>query len=244
MSLKKCQNCHQEVNQNYCSNCGQPTDTDKFTIKYIILHDFIHGVFHLDKGYLYSIKELFTRPGHSIREYIAGKRAKHFNYFTLIVITLLIDQLIGGFSKFNYNDLVLELPIAFVNTLKEVAIDHAKLFTIGIIPLQAVVSYSIFRKAQQNFAEHLVLTAYLTAAHLVFDILLTLMTLFVVTDVKFLLKLAVGISLLKTVYSTWFFYQYFSNWEYSKLSLFLKSVFCSILLLVLIVGVLTFFSIL
>lgn len=35
-------------------------------------------VFHLDEGFLFTIKELFIRPRHSIIEYVQGKKSKTF----------------------------------------------------------------------------------------------------------------------------------------------------------------------
>ncbi len=96
---KKCLNCNSDVVGDFCSTCGQKTSTKRFSLKHFITHDLIHGVFHLDKGLLFTIKELFTRPGHSIREYVQGKRIKHFNYFTAILILIAKGHYLGGFSK-------------------------------------------------------------------------------------------------------------------------------------------------
>jgi hypothetical protein len=47
----------------------------------IFWHDVQHGLFHFDKGMYYSAKELYWRPGHSIREFIEGKRVSHLSQF-------------------------------------------------------------------------------------------------------------------------------------------------------------------
>jgi hypothetical protein len=75
-----CKNCHQTYTGNYCNNCGQPADTHKINIHYL-WHDIQHGLFHFDKGVTYTAKQLFTRPGHSIREFIEGKRVKHIKQY-------------------------------------------------------------------------------------------------------------------------------------------------------------------
>jgi Protein of unknown function (DUF3667) len=41
---------------------------------------------HLDKGILFTTKELFTRPGHSIREFLDGKRVRHFKPISMVII--------------------------------------------------------------------------------------------------------------------------------------------------------------
>ena len=49
-------------------------------------HDIQHGLFHFDNGVLYTAKQLFTRPGNSIREYIDGKRVRHFKPISLVIL--------------------------------------------------------------------------------------------------------------------------------------------------------------
>lgn len=55
------------------------------------------SVFQVDKGFFFTIKELFVRPGHSIREYLLGKRKRHFKpvacVLTLSTIYFLLSRL-------------------------------------------------------------------------------------------------------------------------------------------------------
>ena len=43
-------------------------------------HDLIHGVWHIDKGVLFTVKELILRPGDSVRGFIQGKRVGFFSF--------------------------------------------------------------------------------------------------------------------------------------------------------------------
>ncbi|MBC8155688.1 MAG: DUF3667 domain-containing protein [Bacteroidetes bacterium] len=79
---KHCQNCNSELNGNFCSHCGQSSNTHRLNFHFL-WHDIQHGLLHIDKGILYTTKELFTRPGHSIREFLLGKRVKHFKPISL-----------------------------------------------------------------------------------------------------------------------------------------------------------------
>jgi hypothetical protein len=45
-----------------------------YSIKHFIEQDLIHRIWHVDTGILFTIRELFTRPGHCVREFINGKR--------------------------------------------------------------------------------------------------------------------------------------------------------------------------
>ena len=97
--INKCLNCNLETSGKFCSNCSQSTSTQVFSLSHVFKHDFIHGIFHFDKGFFYTIKELLSRPGHSIREYVQGKRIKHFNYFATIIFLLTIGYFLKRWTK-------------------------------------------------------------------------------------------------------------------------------------------------
>ena len=76
----RCLNCRQLLlmHQRFCHQCGQKTDTHRINFHYLV-HEVPHSIFHVDNGILFTLKELFTRPGQSIREYLEGKRQQHSN---------------------------------------------------------------------------------------------------------------------------------------------------------------------
>lgn len=78
-----CLNCATEVSRNYCSNWGQSSHTHRLSLQHFVAHDVIHGVLHLDKGLIFTIKKVMTRPGYAAMEYIAGKRSLITISFTL-----------------------------------------------------------------------------------------------------------------------------------------------------------------
>ncbi len=82
---KYCRNCNAELTGNFCSHCGQNSSTHKINLKFL-WHDIQHGLLHVEKGILFTVKELFTRPGHTIREYLEGKRVKHFKPVSLVLL--------------------------------------------------------------------------------------------------------------------------------------------------------------
>lgn len=236
MKGDNCLNCHEVLTGNYCSKCGQPADTDKLSLKYIFFHDFIHGVFHLDKGVLYSLKELYTRPGHSIREYVQGKRRKHFNYFTLIIVMLLAEKIIGSFSTVEYTAFEATFTKEVMNTLDLLTRKYAKVFILVSIPIQAIISYLFFKKTKENFAAHLVINAYVVGGELVLNILLVIVSIFF-TDTQLLATLWMILEFVKVLYTTWFFYQYFSVFEYPKSTLLIKSFLCASMILLILLGI-------
>ena len=96
-----CKNCGSPVKSRFCSDCGQPASTHRIS-GHFLWHDIQHGILHVDKGILFTAKELFTRPGHSIREFLQGKRVKHFKPISLVII---LAGIYGFLSHYFHIDL-------------------------------------------------------------------------------------------------------------------------------------------
>jgi hypothetical protein len=69
MTTTTCLNCQAEIDKNYCSTCGEKTDIHRITVKHFLFHDLLHGVWHIDKGILFTLKETIVRPGSGTRLY-------------------------------------------------------------------------------------------------------------------------------------------------------------------------------
>lgn len=228
----RCQNCAQEIKQNFCSNCGQKTDIARYSIKYILVHDILHGIFHIDRGFPYTLKELFTRPGHSIREFIEGKRIRHFHFFTFIVIGVLFGELLSTLIPFDISSIDPVFDNKFFKAFNSFLKEHFKVFTLSIIPIQASISFIFFRKSKLNYSEHVVIASYISGASLFIDLLFPLGTLFIASG-SILKPFSLGVEILKIIYSTWFLYQYFSFLNiYTKTSIFIRSLISSMLVLI------------
>ena len=57
-----CRQCGATVTGNYCSNCGQSVRVKRITL-HEVLHEVYHYFTHVDKGFLYTLRHLATRPG-------------------------------------------------------------------------------------------------------------------------------------------------------------------------------------
>jgi len=88
-----CKNCDWPLEDSFsfCPACGQRTDTQRLRMREV-LADFWAHVTDIDRGFFTLLRDLVIRPGSIAREYIAGKRKKHFGplSFYLIVGTILI----------------------------------------------------------------------------------------------------------------------------------------------------------
>jgi rRNA maturation protein Nop10 len=218
-----CLNCGKTTSENYCPNCGQKTDTHRYSFKHLIEHDFIHGIWHVDKGILYTLKELFTRPGHRVREYIQGKRKGLFNFFTLLVIILAVSHFIGQYSNVKVFDLFSESAKSTTDILNEYSKKYPKLFVLINIPFNAIFSFLWFKKAKLNFTEHLVLNAYATVFNAVIGLLFVIISVFY-TNLNGLRIIYGLIGFTQLLYAFWVYYQFFSEYNFSKKGLIIRSI--------------------
>jgi len=226
----KCLNCDSNTINNFCSVCGQKTSTHRFSVKHVVKHDFIHGVFHLDKGFIFTVKELFLRPGHSIREFIQGKRVNYFNYFTLIILIYAIGHLIG---KIPSNTLAEVLETGPTKGNARVMREFGKYIILAGAPMYALASYLMFFKSKQNYTEHLVMTMYFTCG-ILFINFIPLFAVFFTSELRIVLLMNFLVAVLEWIYYFWFFQQYFSAFNYSKKELILRCI--AIVLIIIIIS--------
>jgi len=129
---------------------------------------------------LFTIKELFIRPGNSIRQFLGGKRIKHFKPISLVII------LAGAYAfLFHYYDINMfssNVEISgsgadYAHAKKTVdhiidwVSEHYALVTFIQLPVLALGTYLGFKKAGYNFVEHLVINSFLTSQRLVLRLL-------------------------------------------------------------------------
>lgn len=75
-NVRHCLNCNNVLNDNFCSKCGQSARTSRVNAKHLV-EELQYGLLHINKGLLYTTKELLLRPGLTIKNYLAGKRVKY-----------------------------------------------------------------------------------------------------------------------------------------------------------------------
>jgi hypothetical protein len=218
-----CLNCGHQASDQYCSKCGQPTDTQRITLPHVFKKEFLKWVLYYNKGLFHTLKQLFSRPGHAIREYVAGKRIDHLGYisflFIAIILFTLAEKLTGfSYSRFGSSEADQQVLVNFDRIINQ----YGKwLFLVEII-FYSACSYLFFRKARQNYAEHLVLNAYKTSAILFINIFFILLEYFP-GELVVLVKINRVVTWLVLIYGCWFYYQYFSAFYQNKFLLLIRS---------------------
>lgn len=182
---KRCRNCSQHLlmHQKFCHECGQRTDTHRINFHYF-LHEVPHSIFHVDGGILFTLKELFTRPGHTIREYLEGKRQPHFKPVMLVLIMgsvcALIQYLVkdkkaapekkiiqGDFSESKLSEYVdFEGLVAYFKEILEWLNTHFAFTVLLMLPIAAFGFFLGFRKYRLNYPEWLVVFLFLAGQSL------------------------------------------------------------------------------
>lgn len=93
-----CKNCSNEFDGKFCPQCGQKAKTKRITTKQVF-NEARQRIFHYEQGFWYTARELILRPGHSIREYLEGKRVRHIKpikfMFWAAAISFVIFHFIG-----------------------------------------------------------------------------------------------------------------------------------------------------
>jgi hypothetical protein len=233
-----CQNCNLIISDNFCGNCGQKSTVHRYSLKHFVEHDLIHGIWHVDNGIVFTIKELFTRPGHTIREFINGKRVGYFSFVTLLLLILGISHFLSEYAQVKLSDLMPESSKGAMNELQEFTKRNPKTMLLITIPFYSIFSFLWFRKSKLNLTEHFVLNSYKTVGESLLGLLFLIISIFY-TNIKVLIIIYSIISFFTLFYALWFYRQFFSTFGYSKKSLIIRSigVVFSYMLLSLFVGI-------
>jgi|HubBroStandDraft_6_1064221.scaffolds.fasta_scaffold148249_2 hypothetical protein len=155
-AARRCLDCAGEllVGQSFCGHCGQRTDLARLTL-HEVGHEFVHALVHADRSALSLLLSLLLRPGVVAREYVAGKRRRHFGPFSSLVVligaTTLLSELVGFESITSSRAL---------NGVQDFLNGHVNLIVFAQIPLLTFLCSLLFRRDRFDFVEHMVLVAY------------------------------------------------------------------------------------
>lgn len=177
MTNNYCLNCEKELTDKFCSGCGQKADTRRITFKNFILHDILHGTFHIEKGILFTAKQALIRPGKAALEYISGKRKQYYNVFYLILITVGLmlffrhfyeELLLGQGRKLVENPPKLNEASKIIDSVLS---QKSKIIIFLFVPFAACNSFILFRRKKLNLSEHFIIGGMLLLGILLFSTL-------------------------------------------------------------------------
>lgn len=163
MGKISCINCNNRYSGNYCPNCGQSSHEGKINAHYF-LHDIPHSIFHIDKGFFYTLKSMFTRPGYMIEEYLQGKRVKHFRPFAYVVImSAICTFIIKGIEWATVKVFVSNNPGVDAPVNDNFFAHYFTVFIFMMIPVASLITWLTFYKRKYNYWEHFLANTYIAA---------------------------------------------------------------------------------
>lgn len=240
----KCKNCNSSIDGNFCAQCGQSTKVGKINFAGFI-DDLSTSIFQVDKGFFYTLKELFLRPGHSIRDYLNGKRKRHFKpiayvltlstiYFLLSQFTdsgTIISDFLHGFTAKDDNQIKMDSnSTSFISWFAK----NYAYATLLILPIFVLTTFIAFLDLGYNYLEHFVLNAYITGQQSIFYLISSMLGLFIDRN-SIWASIPAYISILFVFYT---FIQFFHKEK--KLLVILRMIGAYILFMIIITPILIF----
>lgn len=204
-----CKNCNTVFSGNYCPECGQKAKTTTIDAHYL-KDEFKYTILHLNNGFFYTTKQLFTRPGHSTREFIEGKRIKHYKP----VLFLFVLAGLYGFLL-HYLDVGFMIPAndkgaAASAKMSEWMASHYSLIELIYLPITAFASWLGFRKWGYNYFEHLIINAYGAGLRLAVNILLFPILFLIKNPLVYMMWSGI-LTTLTLLMTGWLYMQFFAN---------------------------------
>ncbi len=235
----ECLNCGAELKSNFCEECGQKSSTKRFSLAQLITSDFLSGFFDLEKGFLFTLKSLFTRPGHFVREYVQGKRKVYFHFLTFLLIILGINIFASEFSTIGLTDLVGESAKTkkAMQLIEDFSEQNPRLVILLQIPVYAFMSFLWFLKAQQNLAEHIILNTFKASGEIIIATIFIIVTIFYTNISVLFYVYNIFIYGLTLLFIAILYYQYFRPYYKNTLKFVLR-VLCCIITAQFLVGIL------
>lgn len=246
MTKNTCKNCDNPILNNYCNVCGQSTKTGRINLHYLY-HELQHSILHVDKGILYTIKELFIRPGESIRNYLEGKRVNYFKPFGFVIILATVYGFIAHYLNINPQfDIENSGPALKeqMNLLRELNLkmyewmySHYSFYMLICIPFVSLSTFLLFRRNNYNYFEHIVINAYITGIQCIIYTVSLLLLMFTIS--LYYISIA---SVISFIYTIWAYITLFNR--NSKISTAIKAsagIIISYILLTLIISIIIIF---
>lgn len=205
-----CKNCEHTFEGNFCSNCGQKTNTVRLNWHFI-KEELQYTFLHVNKGFLYSIKELLTRPGDTVREFLEGKRIKHYKPILLVFILAGLSGFLSLYIEMDYSQMVAEKNEITDQIPKIIhwLFGHYALFELTLIPLLSIWSWLSFKKYGYNYIENIIINCFASAQRLIIGIAAAPILLLV--DSKYTMIVATYLSIPIYLATIWLYLQLYKK---------------------------------
>lgn len=211
-----CKNCNEVVDGNFCKHCGQKTNIYKITLSNL-LGEISESIFQLNRGFLFTLKELFIKPSVVIANFLEGKRKNYSKPITFLLTTstfYFLVSLVMGKGTFvdtlfnGYNQGIDEVggrvdEIIFFNWFSK----NFAYTNLLLIPMFSLGSYVGFVRYKRNYLEHIVLNSYITGIQSFFYAFFMIVGVVIKND-----DIGDSMAILLSVgYTIWVFFSFFKD---------------------------------
>lgn len=237
--MSNCLNCNAALTatQKFCGECGQKTALKRVNL-HDVLHDAIHYFTHADKGIFTLLKSLVLQPGLVAKEYVEGKRKKHFPPLNFFLIVAAVYLILGSITtkygntalqkRYRSNNYASAQQITKPDALKQAEgikrmekmakigrffSKYSNYVAMFAAPLISLLIWLLYFKGRYNFTEHLVANLYLIGFTNLFRcmIISPIAILFSIpTENR---SLQFGFMLFEVVYRTFFYYRFMGEYN-------------------------------
>jgi hypothetical protein len=186
-----CLDCGAALTDRFCAHCGQPADTHRITLKHLLLHDLPHSIWHVDKGLAFTFWQMLTRPGLTIRGYLAGQRTRQFRPVSYLLLLVGLAALVMSAFQVDLQRAMLDaqhtgaglpsqgLMAVVMERYVSLGIKHPSLMQLVLMPLNALVAWRLLQRAGYNYAEVLLANAFIVGTFTVLNLAILLPALLV-----------------------------------------------------------------
>ena len=198
----------------FCAHCGQPANTHRITLNHLLFHDLPHSIWHVDKGLVYTLYQMLTRPGLTIRGYLAGQRTRQFRPVSYLLLLVGLSALVMSAFQVDLQQAMLSsqstgagspsvgLMTVVLERYLSVTMKHPSLMQLVLMPLNALVAWWLLRRAGYNYAEILLANCFIGGTLTVINLTLMLPAL-LAGNPAFLKATSQLVFLPTVVYSFW-----------------------------------------
>lgn len=172
-----CLNCGAKVDGNFCSNCGQPTNTGRFTTRTFTTHVF-GALTRVSTNFFVTVWRLLACPWTVVRDYVYGRRVGLVSPVNMLMLLSLYNSVfflaVSWWNGKKNDGEVLSDNSRYADVLNyfydSITLQHMIL----AIPL-ALSTWMVYHKdikGKYNFAELMIAVLYLACTYLVLCLLL------------------------------------------------------------------------
>ncbi|MGV4414639.1 DUF3667 domain-containing protein [Chryseobacterium sp. T1] len=228
-----CKNCTNDIEQNFCSHCGQKK-YKRIDRKYLI-DEIQYIAIHTNKGFFYSIKKILKNPGQTARDFIEGNRVNHYKPIYLAFLLSGLSTFIA-YNIIDFNSMIVKyyadmgLPVTTSNQVIAKVSNYISFLSLLLIPIFAIFTRLMFRKEGQNYYEHVIMNAFFQCFYTIIYILIyPLLYIFKENVTAFSLILN-GLFLITPLLSIWFYKGFYPKMSIGKILLKVITIFITVLL--------------